>query len=97
MGELKDTMTEEAELKIEGLDSTVDMQMGWVELTSPGQGALFSPPDEKRAQSKLPATQAQKLGYAYNWQIWIENTPKFPKTVAIMSVSITEMIWQVKT
>jgi hypothetical protein len=31
-----------------------------------GLGAVFSPPDEKRAQIKLPATQAHKLGYAYN-------------------------------
>ena len=36
-----------------------------IELTSLGYGAVFSPPDEKRAQSKLPVTQAQKLGYAY--------------------------------
>ena len=33
--------------------------------TSLGSGAEFLRPDEKRAQSKLPATQAQKLGYAY--------------------------------
>ena len=53
---------------------------------------LFSLPDEKRAQSKLPATQAQKLGYAYN-----RKRSKVAKTVQIMSVSITELIWQSKT
>ena len=36
-------------------------------LTSYGLGAVFRCLDEKRAQSKLPVTQAQKLGYAYNW------------------------------
>ena len=44
-----------------------------------GQGAVFSRPDEKRAQGKLPATHAQNIGYAYNWQIWIENTLRFVK------------------
>ena len=43
------------------------------------QGALFSPLDDKRVQSKLPATQAQKLRYANNWYIWIENTLMFLK------------------
>ena len=28
---------------------------------------VFKRLDEKPAQSKLPVTQAQKLGYAYNW------------------------------
>ena len=30
-------------------------------------GAVFQRLDEKRAQSKQPVTQGQKLGYAYNW------------------------------
>jgi hypothetical protein len=30
-------------------------------------GHYFHVPDEKCAHGKLPATQAQKLGYAYNW------------------------------
>ena len=50
---------------------------------------------QKHAQNKLPVTQAQKLGYAYNWKIYIENT-HVSKTVKIMSVSITELIWQAK-
>ena len=44
--------------------------------------ALISP-DEKFFKSTIqvsrymPVTQAQKLGYAFNWYIWIENTLKF--------------------
>ena len=40
---------------------------------------------------KQPISQAQKLEYAYNCQIRIENT-KVSKTVKIFSVSITELI-----
>ena len=46
---------------------------------------------------KLPSSQAQNLEYAYNCQIRIENTLKFPKLYVILSVSITELILQVKT
>ena len=40
--------------------------------------------------------QDKMLEYAYNWQIRIENTLKFPKTEKILSVSITELILQPK-
>ena len=50
---------------------------------------------KKRTHLKLPITQPQKLEYAYNCQIRIENT-KVSKTVKILSVSITELILQVK-
>ena len=34
---------------------------------------------KKHTHLKLPISQAQKLEYAYNCQIRIENTLKFPK------------------
>ena len=47
--------------------------------TSYGWGAVLSSLDEKGAQSKLPATQAQNIPYAYYWYIWKENTLTFLK------------------
>ena len=47
--------------------------------------------DEKRAQIKLPATQAQKIGYIY-----IYKHSKVSKTVKLLSVSITKLILQAK-
>jgi hypothetical protein len=37
--------------------------------------------------------QDKMLEYAYNWQLWIENT-NLSKTVKILSVSITELMLQ---
>jgi hypothetical protein len=44
-----------------------DILDNFVLKTSYGLCAVFCRLDEKHAQSKLPVTQAQKLGYAYNW------------------------------
>ena len=40
------------------------VRMLFIDYSSAFNTIVFSRPDEKRAQSKLPATQAQKLGYA---------------------------------
>ena len=47
---------------------------------------------KKHAQIKLPFTRAQKIGYDLD-----RKHSKVSKTVKIMSVGITELIWQAKT
>uniref|UniRef100_A0A673YFF3 Arginyl aminopeptidase (aminopeptidase B) n=1 Tax=Salmo trutta TaxID=8032 RepID=A0A673YFF3_SALTR len=53
---------------------------------------LFSRPDKKRTRFNLVITPAQKLEYAYNCLIWIENTLQFLKLFEWCLIKATNVI-----